>query len=164
MPAAHRGGSAYAQIDGQLAEWLTTEGHSVSASRVAGWRAAGLLPVPTSRARGGGCGPGRVAVAWTAAEWADVQTIGLRLVDATGRGRSTTAAVLRLAGDGVPVPPLTVLAAAHEHVALLDRDVRAQLGVRGLRLAANADRDLRPMSSTPSCAAIPVSRGRSLAA
>ncbi len=80
MPATHRGASAYARIDRQLAEWLTTQGHPTSASRVAGWRAAGLLPVPSGRAPSGGCGPGRVAAAWTAAEMADAQAIGLRLV------------------------------------------------------------------------------------
>lgn len=126
MPAAHRETAAHARVDRELAEWLTAQGRPCTPSRVAGWRAAGLLPAPTGTAARAGDHAGRVPAAWTDAELADARRIALRLVNSTGRGTSTVATALRLAGEGVPIPPATVLIAARDCLRQLAREVRAE--------------------------------------
>ena len=129
MPALRRGMTAHARIDQQLADWLTANGRPCRPSRVAGWRAASLLPTATGHGLRAGDRPGRLPGGWTDEELPDAQAIGWRLIDATGRGKSTVAAALTLAGEGLPVPATTVLAAARDHMARLDRHIRSHLGL-----------------------------------
>ena len=98
---------------------------------VPGGRLAGgsLLPAPTSRGPRRSDRPGRAPATWTDAELADARAIALRLITVTGRGKSTVTAALTLAGEGLPVPPATVLTAAHAHLSRLDRTIRTHLGL-----------------------------------
>src|SRR5690242_6722954 len=89
--------ASYSRADQELAAWLSSKGRPCHPSRVAGWRRAGLLPAPSGSAARAGPHPGRASLAWTDRELADVKVLSLRLVDATGRGKSNTDAALRLA-------------------------------------------------------------------
>ena len=129
MTASRRLAAPQSRVDQELADWLSAKGHPCPPSRVAGWRRAGLLPAPSGSAPRVGRHPGRAPLAWTDRELADAQVLSLRLVDATGRGKSNTDAALGLAGEGMPVPPEAVLTAARAHMAQLDRTIRAHLGL-----------------------------------
>lgn len=129
MTASRRLAAPQSRVDQELADWLSAKGHPCPPSRVAGWRRAGLLPAPSGSAPRVGRNSGRASLAWTDGELADAQVLSLRLVKATGRGKSNTDAALRLAGEGMPVPAETVLAAARAHLAQLDRSMRAHLGL-----------------------------------
>lgn len=130
VPASDKGAAGFARVDCELADWLTDCGHPCRPSRVAGWRAAGLLPKPTGTATRTGDHPGRAPATWTNPELADVHTLALRLVTSTGRGSSTTSTALSLAGEGLPIPPLTVLAAARDQLKQLRIAVHRELGIR----------------------------------
>jgi hypothetical protein len=129
MPASHRGAAGFAHVDSEMADWLSAAGYLCRPSRVAGWRAAGLLTEPTGTGVRAGNRPGRAPVAWSDAELAGARRIALRLVTDAGRGTSAPATALRLAAEGLPIPPMTVLSAARDQLSHLARAVRGELGV-----------------------------------
>jgi len=101
-----------------------------------------LLPAATGTAERAGGQPGRLPAKWTEQELSAAQALARRLVEVTGRGRSNSAAALTLAGEGLPVPPATVLAGARAYLARLDRDVRRLIGLSPSELidiASNPD-------------------------